>query len=318
MKKNNLISLILSIFIISSVGYVIVTKPSESNHAVDSEYDFAVFISDGGEYILGSDTRNWIGFFSNNSATPIWTKNIPCDFAALSENGDYVFVGGREGLFVIKENGDIAWAFVETIRGVAMSDNGDYFVAGTPNGAYLFSLQDNTPIWISSVGSVSSVAMSDNGDYFTYVTSNNLSLFNRKDNILSWVYTTGEITSVAISGNANYLSVGSSISTNLLIFDDNLPIWSSEYRNPGLKISSDGRVLGINSKYLISVYDRVENNLIVTKGSRDTFNLGDIGSIDMSSDGNYLALGVTSFGPAKTDNFIALFSVSENRVLWVY
>lgn len=238
---------------------------------------------------------------------------------AISDNGDYIVVGASSGLYLFTNQDNVPrWSYsVDAVNTVAISGDGSYMMAGTENEVYLFTNQDNMHRWVYSVGGAS-VAISDNGEYIVVGASSGVYLFERVDNVPQWIYP-ADSAFVAISDNGDYMMAASDY-VCLLSADNNL-IWSDASSRISIRprISSDGRYLAFTDLgYRLYVYDRIENSIIRNVWYTNIFNRGRIGSISISSDGNYIALGVTSFGPPKDNEFVALFSVPENRVLWVY
>jgi outer membrane protein assembly factor BamB len=249
---------------------------------------------------------------------------------AISENGEYILAGHADDIYLFTPEDNVpCWSYpVGWVYSVAISRGGEYLAAGTSEGVYLFVRENNTPRWFYSVPNVYSVAISDNGDYIVAGTSGGAYLFKRRDNVPEWSFA-HETMYVAISGNGNYIVATTdpnllwTWSKNIYLFssDDNKPIWSSSPRvSIPPEISSDGRYLVFDELgRRLSVYDRIENALIVDSMKSDNlFGEGHIGAIAMSSDGRYIAFGVDSFGPRKESGFVTLFSVPENRILWVY
>jgi WD40 repeat protein len=225
------------------------------------------------------------------------------------------------------------------MKTATFSSDGDWVVVDAYEGVYLFGREDNVPEWTFAVDEVFSVAISENGDYIAAGTSEGVYLFGREDNVPEWTYLKSNPLFVVISSDGEFIAaafddfyvfpqwVDYPPDINVVrLFSryDNVPIWIHEFGGGSLDISSDGRYLAfVKGRERLRVFDRVENLLIVDLPTpfRAFKGRGHINWISMSADGKYIALGVEDttrgFFQRKSD-FVALFSVPENRVLWVY
>ena len=183
-------------------------------------------VSGDGEYVVGGGEDYYVHLFGNENNTPIWTCKIGYKVysTAINENGSYIVVGGQDNklyLFGQEDNTPI-WTYEHTDNtyhverhmwyGTSISDNGDYIAASIDEQEgwyYLFSKDDNTPLWI----------------------------YNEFGQ---------EIRKVVISGDGSHI-VGGGWGGRIFCFsnNDNDPLWyyPTHWRPDDVGISADGSVV---------------------------------------------------------------------------
>lgn len=134
-------------------------------------------------------------FLAVGAATPLWP----------GENGGvrlYNKAGGMVSEYVIKS------PFITSREySIAISQSGDYFVAGSEDDSnlYFFSRSQGL-VWSRNTGNIKGVFISSDGNYIAAATANNVYLLDRGNNIL-WSAAVSQIEDVAMSGDAGLLVV---------------------------------------------------------------------------------------------------------------
>jgi hypothetical protein len=274
-------------------------------------------ISADGNYIVVGSDESRVFLFSHTSSTPLWIKNLGAS----------------------------------SIGSVAISSDGGYIVAASdfPNCIYLFSRENNTPIWshgpLSSVSyptSISNLTISADGNYIAYSICTYLNdwtndftdtvyLLSRDNGAPLWEHEMEMnygVQSVAISSDGSYIAVAAMrvrvypmaelYDSYIYLFSSNssTPIWS--YYTPpnyscaqSVSISLDGsRVFTSGGMLLFSRSDNTPFNIQGPGGSVQ------LGLAAMSADGRYIACGGGN-SDYYTD-YVGLLSADNGASLWGY
>ena len=225
---------------------------------------------------------------------------------------------------------------IEELSSVAMSDDGQYFVAGsyTLGIVYLFETESNALLWSSNLTfhlggdvSISSVDISANGDYLVAGTQNEgIFLFSKESPNPLWNFSSGAQGTeqayvnhnVVISSSGDYITVGlysESPTRGLFLFgkESNVPLWHNDMGGAmvsSLAISDDGEVIMANS-YLFS------------KDSNTSFRFDSQGGpswakgppLSINSDGSKVALRCDG---SYDSSSICIHSTLTKEQIWSY
>ena len=186
--------------------------------------DYAAISSDG-NYIASFDFFGGdIYFFNKSSSIPMWqysTGDVLTDIA-MTPNGEFIVTGGQANeIYLFNKSSSTPKIFVteETIRAVAISQDGSYVAVGCGGGIYLFNTSSLTRLWKYSFpiyGDTHSIAMSSNGDYIVADLwrdsldgeIRNLFAFNKLNNTPIWTLETESmVNDIDISSDGNHISV---------------------------------------------------------------------------------------------------------------
>jgi len=179
-------------------------------------------ITPDGEYIAIStgcpDRRAYLFSKTGNLVfrTDMLTKDSPVHKSAISDDGETIAYSldhsqGKEVLMLFNKQGTKLWGFSSTkdstARAVSISSKGDYIAIGTSAGnIYLFSKQNNTPLWSFSSGSsfsqIGDVKLNSDGSYLVAGgVKKKVYLFSKGSNIPVWEFDANTwINSVAFNG----------------------------------------------------------------------------------------------------------------------
>ncbi len=130
-------------------------------------------------------------------------------------------------------------------------------------------------------------AISDNGDYIVAGSGNTkLYLFNKLESEPSWIFTANEdITSVDITPDGDYIVAGGAVNDLYLLNRSSpIPIWTHELdRSVSLvQISSDGKIIAASTFSRVYLFKSEEINPLIN------YRMMGCDSIDLSSDGKFL------------------------------
>lgn len=169
-------------------------------------------------------------------------------------------VGTVDALYLFNKNGTLVWSYNISLEkysdftSVAISSDGSYIVAGTTGHlgsegptpqerrAYLFSHDDNNPLWTYQTegnSGVTSVAISSDGSYIVVaggggsvdggIMSDRVWVFSGVDNTPLWENVTGStVYALDISSSGNYIVVGTVGEVWLFSRSSSIPIWAYE------------------------------------------------------------------------------------------
>jgi len=224
-----------------------------------------------------------------------------------------------------------------------MAPDGTCIVAASENRVYLFSTQDNEPIWVYEAGEpIISVKMAEGGHLAA------------QDNEPIWEYRSVDTPISEIAIGAGYIAVNDENILRLFSYQENMLIWSyPRYRWGGyegwigcltaifpipypeiyyviyerfkafasgaetMKLSMYGHYLVFLDREEIKRYG-VRENTLTTVLSESSFPKGRFAFMSMSSLGDYIAVGLGSVFKPDFSPDVALFSLSENAILWTY
>jgi len=148
--------------------------------------------------------------------TDMLTEDSPVHKSAISSDGELIaysmdHMQGKEVLILFNKQGKKLWGFSSTkdatARAVSISSKGNYIAIGTTAGSiYLFSKENNTPLWSFSSGSsfsqIGDVKLSGDGSYLVAGgVRKKLYLFSKESNTPLWEFNANTwINSVAFNG----------------------------------------------------------------------------------------------------------------------
>ena len=200
-----------------------------------------------------------------------------------------------------------------TVYSVAISEDGNYIVAGTGNGyAYLFSKTSSTPLWSFLAGDeIHSVAISGDGTYIAVGSWDGvLYAFEKTSSTPLWSSSLGgSVLSVDISSNGQYIVAGSSNSLLQVHFTGSaIPIWGVSLTFPvrSVAISDNSNFLVAGSGPLVNLYHPLSSTPVWSG-----FTGFGINWVDISSNGSYIV--ATDDG-----NLVHLFNMGSSIPLWTY
>jgi hypothetical protein len=229
---------------------------------------------------------------------------------------------------------------IEELSSVAMSDDGQYFVAGsyTLGIVYLFETDSNIPLWTYNLSNevgldvaISSVDISANGDYLVAGTQNyGIFFFSKESSTPLWNFSSGTDAVdrvhpnhlVAMSSSGEYVAVGlytDSPTRGLYLFhkDSNEFLWHHDPSGYSigyvlaLEISDEGEYIVASNIMSLYLFSRDSNEPEwFTNSSGPTYMSAGAG-LSISSDGSRIATTCYSSG-------ICIFSTSANMPIWSY
>ena len=226
---------------------------------------------------------------------------------------------------------------IETISSSALSDDGEYFVAGSENlgTVYLFEKESDSLVWSSNLSyytgidvSISSVDISANGDYLVAGTENEgIFLFSRESSTPLWNFSSGTQGSylnhnVAMSASGDYIAVGLYTDAGhggLFLFskESNVPLWhNNEFGSvSSVIISDDGEYIVASNRVRVALFSQESNvSEWTTEGSGPSF-IGHVNwkphALSISSDNSVIATTCYARG-------ICLYDTTGNMPLESY
>ena len=238
-------------------------------------------MSADGKYIviLVQDTGTNVFFFNRSLSTPLWNYSIP-----------------------------------SSLYGVALSSDGNYFVAGAGNTFYFFSRTHSEPLWsYTASGYISDIAISSNGSYFIVGNGEDeLLLFNKSGTSPMWSFKAKAVVKcVSMSSDGFYFAIGTEYQDkNVYVFNrtSSTPMWN--YSTGGvvyaIDISKDGNYIAAGtsqSTCLIFSKNSSTPIQIYTPGSERYY------SVALSYNGRYLIAGGYNF-------YYYFFDTTKSSYLW--
>ncbi len=236
---------------------------------------------------------------------------------------------------------------------VAISANGNYYIAGSNDRIYYFNNSSSEPLWSYDLNyELDSLAFSSNGEYIVAGTRDKkVYLFHNSSSTPLWFFAASySISSLAISSNGDVLTAGF-VNGQVCLFNKShsTPIWtdivSSETGVGGLAISFDGNYIlsgcGGNGIYW---HERSNSTPIAhTEDGGDVVAINSDGSYSVSARGGFIylynesrtspvrsydiyetvtSLDISSDGnyiiTGSMDGYIYLFDKSSSIPLWQY
>ncbi len=203
---------------------VLLFGSSDNTPIWENDYSYgqvisSVSISSDGSYIAAAVRYTKVLLFSRDNSAPIMTyENLDApSTVSISADGQNIAVGTSNGdesrIYLLDRDSSVMmWSSLvyHNVTDVAISADGSYIVADA-HSAYLFSSDDNRPIW-------------------TFIMSRNYG-----------------VDSVAISADGSRVAIGDIDYVYELTNSENTPLWNyrlPEYRGESVAISYDGRYVG--------------------------------------------------------------------------
>jgi WD40 repeat protein len=281
------------------------------------EYESSIAISDDGNYLVVGSANDNLYLFNKWSAIPVWTYKMQYDISGvdISSDGNYIVAGVRnEELYLFNRNYPIPIWINESAGGgpVSISQDGS-IILSSPGRIYIFHKSSPNPLWINSYGGSWSV-ISNKGNYISTVDPDrNLNFYSINNSDPIWSFAQGDFTlKIAISSNGEYLCAGGQDRYFYLFNNSDMnpktPMWSYKSSNyiRTVAISSDGFYSIAGTTQGVHLFVMNNSNPIMTNNL-----LGEVISLDMSSDGQYYCVGVAS-------NAIYLFDQNNSTPIITY
>ncbi len=222
-----------------------------------------------------------------------WSDPYPIQRAlstpAISHCGDYVYIGGRDGLHAVeRDTGKGEWIYPtgdSVISSPAIGDDGTIYVGSTDNNLHAVNPDTGEEKWIYPTGGdvISSPAIGDDGTIYVGSKDNYLHAVNPDTGEEKWTYPTGGdvISSPAIGGDGtiyvgsndgNLYAVNPDTGEEEWIFDEpGGPIKSSPAIDEDGKIyvaSEDGNLYAIGD-YTLTVSSTFGGSTDPPEGTHD-------------------------------------------------
>ena len=248
-----------------------------------------VAVSSDGRYIAAEAGASTL-LFDREITKPVWSYENGRAFLAMSSDGERIAAASNEGNTVYlldRDSGKPIWAYYVGDKGylqtVAISSDGNYVAAGSDESAlYLFSSANREPLWKHkfTLGAVTFVSITSDGAYVVVAPAYTIYLFSRDDG--KW-----PLWRVSIPDESDFQGVA--------ISADGTYIAAATHRAPG----SD----------LVYLFKRGVKEALWSYKIE-----GIVDSIDISSDGEYTAVGTIG----KEYTGIYVFSNRDGAQLWRY
>lgn len=201
--------------------------------------DVAV-ISGNGNYIV-SIYGGSIMFYSKLSSTPLWQYNTGESFIlalAITPNGEFFTAGGQaHKVHLFNRTGAIpfqVYSVDNTVRSLAISDDGNYISAGCSDGLYFFEKSNSSRLWryLTTEGYQTSISSDGSIIAFGGITESwvqdNVYLFNNDSNNPLWEkILINNVRSIMISDDGSVLAVAAGF--NFYLFNSNNPTIDTFY-----------------------------------------------------------------------------------------
>lgn len=245
------------ILIVAPLGYSLIRW---SDNIIFSSYDFP-YGSTINASIMADDNYIFVErkgeayLFSTADNSPAWSYQAESAYIDIAPDLSYILVRDDEFLYLIsREDNALLWSyeFSEERAGVAVSPDSNYIIlkktdvvyfrkkrpSGGSNGFYLFSKNENTPIWSYEsdewVGEMY-LSISTDGSYIIAAHERGLYLFSRESGTALWYWDPPQyvyISSVDISADGSYIAVGAEgpypdVEGSVYLFskESNVPLW---------------------------------------------------------------------------------------------
>ena len=236
---------------------------------------------------------------------------------AISEDGEYIIVGtgqnwevsGDNTVYLLYRNGSLLWSYPVAVEvgSVAISDNGDYIVAGSEDtDIYLFDKQ-GTKLWnYNTSNEICSVDISGDGFYITAGgKSDYIYLFNKTSGEPMLAHAAiGDVRSVAISQDGQFHTAGDG-GGNAYLFNstNSTPQWVEDVGGYYFDVDISG-----NGDYIIAGRNE---DLFLLNQTGQVWHYDQVGFgvyTRISLDGELIAVG--------SSDDVYLFSKDNNSYLW--
>ncbi|MBW2675513.1 MAG: WD40 repeat domain-containing protein, partial [Deltaproteobacteria bacterium] len=228
------------------------------------------FMSSSGDYIAVGADDGMCFLFSKDDNEPLWTYDTrqggdlagaEIDKAVVSDDGSYVAFEGPGAVVYFFSTADntLKWSYdFEAGVSLSFSSTGSYLVVGDNEKIYLFSKNDNVPLWTSWLGDeVFSIAWDPDESHFCVGRYDDiLYYFSRDDNTPVWTWQGSSVGphDIDFSSDGSMIAVANGSDGMIYLFSssDNEPIWSYDSGSGYARrvvLSDDGEYL------LAGVYD---------------------------------------------------------------
>ncbi|GEM_PF-6112129 len=268
----------------------------------------SVSVSQDGNYIVAGSVRGRVCLFRRDSGTPLWTYDVPGHFplTSISENGDYIAVAARALYFFEKSENVPRWVAFYPVEKTAISADGSYIAAVSEDRVFLFSREDNIPIWTYRTGKNCSVSISSDGRYITTAGGEALYLFRRRENTAFWDIPLWKshypIKKALVSHNGNFIVAVDENRVYLFDSSENTPSWIFDAEKACMaSISADGSHIAAACSGTLYLFSNTDNSPL-------WFMSDQISAVGISADANYIAAGGGSS--------LYLFKKEKNTPFW--
>ncbi len=274
-------------------------------------------VSGNGEYCaVGWGLNNpRISFYGNNNSTPLWeypvANNLQVNFVSLNYNGDLIAAGASMNIFVFNSPSNVPiFNFDLTTLG------------GTPSAGPVALAQNENFLIATSTYSDSSIIFGFNTSSTTPVWSATL---------IDPAGGSGSILGVKLSGNDSLMIVNTygefwvmeTFTGNIIYQDVINPISGSSGTQATQGISYDGNIIATVNYYgYVRVFQRNGSayNLLWQNQELPGTYYNWATSVDISNDGNYVAVGTLIFASSSSYNgTVKLYKTSGGGTTsWIY
>ena len=227
-----------------------------------------IAISKDSNYIAACAQNSTVFLFNRTHSKPIWkySTGSPIYSVAISAIGEYIALGNRDHVYLFNQSSaNPIWncsVTEEYIQSVAISDNGNYIVAGSGNDphAYLFSKNSSTPLFTyesSEIGEIAfhhaTVDITSDGSRifvgFLVAEKSHIDIFNNYGSEYLQRIKHDRSEFIAVSSDGKHIvSIGMK---SMVYFDINTPIIFSNYLSTFLGIIIP---LAIGELILIAIF----------------------------------------------------------------
>ncbi len=289
----------------SEISFVTISSDESYVAALDEENNAYIICRDSGTLLKSTETkgyitsisilhdgsiratgtkiakRTWVYLYNGLSQYRVREFNtyhhVRC--VAVSQDGSYIAAGGIEGKVSLFNSQTIdrkttVWKYHtgESIDSIALSADGSYISVAVTGyfkyGVYLFSRENDNPLWRSPI-EADSVAISADGSSIVAVNhlypADEIFIFSQESNTPLWSYTTDNlVSSISLSHDGSYLAIGTTYENKGEVYffrkEGGTPLWSYQTTNGvnSISISSNGSTIVVGSGdtvYLFSVND---------------------------------------------------------------
>ncbi|MEM4311813.1 MAG: WD40 repeat domain-containing protein [Nitrososphaerales archaeon] len=283
-----------------------ILSPSITGKILDSAISY-----DGNYFVLGGE-EDRVYFFSKSSPLPLWSYTANNDVLALgiSSNGNEVVAGtkfsgnmGGQIMFWKDAKGltgtpSPTWAVNtgDSVNDVDIDAYGGRIAAVSSNNKVFFYNKDGTQVWSPYTGTKPfiKVDLSENGKYLIAANDDKqVFFFGDSSNTPLWTKTLDKrISSLSISFLGDFVFIGAEDKL-LFVKASGDTLWEARIDGNVVdsKLNHDGSfaVVGTSSEVLFFNTDRKSPQWTFHGRGDDV--IGDLKSVDISADGNIVAIG---------------------------
>ncbi len=268
--------------------------------------------------------------YNNTSATPIWIDNPSINQVGdikISSDGNYIISEDYHTIrFYHRSSSNRLWNYDagESMWSLAISENGNYSVAGTASltdtGKIIFFNKTDFLWEYQTNGYIEDVVISTDGNFIAGVSRDNYLYFLNKSGSSLWNGSLGvtEVCAATMTPDAEYIVASSDSNVYLFnssITDPKLPLWS---KNVGGWVNS----LDItdNGEYIVSGGKNKKVHLFSKSSPEPIFEFSvesSIRSVAISPNGKYFAAATNDYiylfhNETTTNSFYNRLILSEN------